>query len=139
MRSRSFGLRVSLTPASRSAHSKGVSCGYTSAVTIPVYHPARRRCYPFSMSNPAQMLQINRSQDVTPSNTTDLAISGGTGDGGTLLTRAVSCGVAGNIRYIDKDGNDSILKGAIAGILYPIRAKRIMSTNTTATGIQAHW
>lgn len=44
--------------------------------------------------------------------------------------------VAGNLALIDALGNTQTF-AVIAGFFYPIRASRVMSTNTTATGIIA--
>jgi hypothetical protein len=66
---------------------------------------------------------------VTPSDTIDLP-------GGTC--RAIWAGVAGNVAIIAADDSAAVtLKGVPAGQWTPVQAKRVMSTNTTATDIVA--
>jgi len=63
---------------------------------------------------------------VTPNDSADLANS----------TRGIYVGVSGDIK-IDTVGGDSAVTfvGLAAGIIHPIRAKRIYATDTTATSI----
>jgi hypothetical protein len=66
---------------------------------------------------------------VTPSDTADQALSG---------CRGLWVGVAGNVAIIAKDDTSAVtLVGAVAGQIIPVQAKRVMSTNTTATTIIA--
>ena len=71
------------------------------------------------------------SKPVTPSDTQNLK----------PWCRGISFGAAGTIRYTTYKGKvrnipaDSLA----AGIIHPIRAKRIHATGTTATGIVAYW
>lgn len=62
---------------------------------------------------------------VTPSDSVDLA----------KMTRAIRATTAGNIAIIGADGVACTCAFA-AGETRPIRAKRIKSTDTTATGIE---
>ena len=66
---------------------------------------------------------------VTPSDSVDLA----------LVCRAISLTVAGDIQITTKDGTTVVITGLAAGIMHPIGAQRIWSTNTTATGIIAYF
>jgi hypothetical protein len=71
---------------------------------------------------------ITAMDAVTPSDTLDLAVP----------CRAVWAGVAGNISIIAADDSVAVLlKGVPAGQWVPVQAKRILSTNTTATDIVA--
>lgn len=52
------------------------------------------------------------------------------------VTRGIWVGGAGNIAILAVDDSDAVtLVGVAAGTLIPIRAKKVMSTNTTATSI----
>ena len=64
---------------------------------------------------------------VTPSDSVDFA----------SVTRAISFAAAGTLAVVTEDGSVvTIPDGALAaGIMHPIGAQRINSTNTTATGI----
>lgn len=61
---------------------------------------------------------------VTPSDTTDLA----------RITRAINVASAGFVRVTTKEGDTGTVYVAEGGV-FPIRATRIWSTGTTATGI----
>lgn len=65
---------------------------------------------------------------VTPNDTTNLA---------TAPCDAIFVGGAGALALIDVAGNSVVLPGCLAGTIYPIRAVRILSTGTVATGIFA--
>lgn len=54
------------------------------------------------------------------------------------FTRAISANTDGNIAYIPFNGSTAVTVGVKAGVMYPIVAKRVNSTNTTATGIVGH-
>lgn len=43
--------------------------------------------------------------------------------------------VAGNVAIVPEGGGDAVTLTVLAGIQYSIRFSKIMSTNTTATGI----
>jgi len=55
-------------------------------------------------------------------------------------TNGIYVGAAGDLEVTLKgmaDGESIVFKGLVAGMIHPIRAKRIWSTNTTATNILA--
>lgn len=61
---------------------------------------------------------------VTPNDSTDLA----------NVSKALWIGGAGNVSIIAADDSSAVLiSGVAAGTILPIRAKRVLSTNTTAT------
>lgn len=66
---------------------------------------------------------------VTPNDSTDL----------TYTSRAIFVGGAGNLAIIMAGGQTVTFVGVQAGAIIPIRASRVMSTNTTATSIVAVW
>ncbi|NNH59461.1 hypothetical protein HLI01_22255 [Rhizobium laguerreae] len=66
---------------------------------------------------------------VTPNDSTDL----------TYTSRAIYIGGAGNLAVIMAGGQTVTFTGVLAGAVIPIRASRVMSTNTTATSIVAVW
>jgi hypothetical protein len=54
------------------------------------------------------------------------------------LTRALYVGGAGNVAVVDGAGSDAVtFTGVTAGSILPIRVRKVMSTNTTATSIVA--
>ena len=62
---------------------------------------------------------------ITPSDSTDFA----------QVTRGVYVGGAGDVAAVMSDGTVVTFVGALAGSVLPIRAKRVNSTNTTATSL----
>jgi hypothetical protein len=62
---------------------------------------------------------------ITPSDSTVLGLD----------LRAVYVGGDGNIALEDYDGNVVTFAGVLAGSLLPVRPRRVMATNTTATAI----
>lgn len=66
---------------------------------------------------------------VTPHDTDELA----------FLTRGIYVGVSGNVVLVTASGDTITFVGLAAGMIHPIRAKIIKSTNTTATSIVAVW
>lgn len=68
---------------------------------------------------------------VTPSDGADLG----------FVTRGVVVGVTGNVAVntIGPDGTNPTTIPMVAGVIYWLRASRILATNTTATGIVALW
>jgi hypothetical protein len=66
---------------------------------------------------------------VTPNDSTDL----------TYTCRALFVGGAGNLAVVMAGGQTITFTGVTAGALLPIRASRVMATNTTATSIVAVW
>lgn len=67
-----------------------------------------------------------RAVAVTPNDGADLAYA----------SRAISVNGAGDVALVTLDG-DTVTVTLAAGMLHPIRAKRILSTGTAATGIIA--
>lgn len=63
-------------------------------------------------------------EEITPSDTTDLA----------HVTRALNVATAGTVGVITSDGSLATIFVA-AGVAFPIRAVRVLASNTTATGI----
>lgn len=53
------------------------------------------------------------------------------------VTRAISFGTAGALAVVMQDGSDFIIpSGALAaGVMHPLRIKKVKSTGTTASGI----
>lgn len=62
---------------------------------------------------------------VTPSDTATL----------TIPSRCICVGVAGNVRVDMVDGSTVTWPALAAGVLHPIRARRIYASGTTATTI----
>ena len=62
---------------------------------------------------------------ITPNDGADLANS----------TRGIYVGVTGNIKITTSAGDDVTFAGLAAGIIHPIRARRVWATGTTATSI----
>jgi hypothetical protein len=54
------------------------------------------------------------------------------------FTRAISANADGNIAYLPVNGSAAVTVAVKAGVLYPIAAKGINATSTTATGIVGH-
>lgn len=64
--------------------------------------------------------------DVTPDDGADL----------TILPRALMVTGSGDIAVVLKDGSSLTLPGMAEGVIYPLRAVRVLATGTTATGIK---
>lgn len=62
---------------------------------------------------------------ITPSDGTDL----------TVATRAIYVGTGGNLRVIMISGEDVTLTNVVAGMIYPLRVRRVMATGTTAAAL----
>jgi hypothetical protein len=61
-----------------------------------------------------------------------------TSDSTVLKCSGFFVGVAGNVNITPRDGSTAVLlKGCLAGTIYPIACDKIMSTSTTATDIVA--
>lgn len=71
------------------------------------------------LESPASHLQT-----VTPNDSTDLSRAG----------RALNVATTGNVRVTTVDGTTATVHIA-AGIAFPVRARRVWATGTTATGI----
>ncbi len=66
---------------------------------------------------------------ITASDSTDLANP----------VRAIYVGGAGSVVVTMVAGNDVTFSGLPAGMILPIRAKRVKATGTTATGLVGLW
>ena len=64
--------------------------------------------------------------DVTPNDGVDLP----------TLPRALMIGAGGDVAMVLKDGTSLTLQGLATGVIYPLRAARILATGTTASGIK---
>ena len=81
------------------------------------------------MANPVEDRGAYSLRAVTPSDTIDLPF-------GTC--RALWVGGAGDVALIaDRDSVAVTIKAVDAGTILPVRTRRVMSTNTTATSIVA--
>lgn len=63
--------------------------------------------------------------EVTPHNSNDLAYT----------TKALFIGTGGNIVVLAEDDTVAVTLKVTDGQILPVRAKRVLATNTTATGI----
>ena len=70
-------------------------------------------------------LQARKLLAISPDNAVDLV----------NLPKALYIGVGGTIAIIAADDTESVTLTVAAGSLLPIRAKRVLVTGTTATGI----
>lgn len=64
---------------------------------------------------------------VTPSDSTDL----------TQVTRGIYIGASGDVNVDMEDGTTLLFTAMAAGVVHPLRVKRVRSISTTATGIVA--
>lgn len=71
----------------------------------------------------------NRAAAVTPNDSSDLA----------FVTRALYVGGAGDIALVTSGGDTVTFAAVPAGSILPVRAKRVLTTGTTATNIIAIW
>lgn len=62
---------------------------------------------------------------ITPNDSTDLSIS----------TRGLYVGVTGDVKVDFVNGTSVTFVGLAAGVIHPIRARRVYSTGTTATSL----
>jgi hypothetical protein len=67
----------------------------------------------------------DRGFAITPDDDNDLAIT----------TRGIMVGGGGNVSLVTAGGDTVTLPSLAVGVQYVIRARRVLSTNTTATGI----
>lgn len=65
------------------------------------------------------------SWPITPSDTANLP----------RIADSLYVGVAGNVRLIAVDGEDTTFQNLAAGSILPIRALKVWATGTTATGL----
>lgn len=78
----------------------------------------------------------NKSTSITPSDTDNITPPAGV----SPLRRCcdgIYVGGAGDIVWVQEDGTTQLLKAVPVGTMLPIRAKRIDSTNTTASNLVA--
>ena len=68
---------------------------------------------------------VTAAETISPSDTTDL----------TQATRALYVGVGGELAVQMLSGDVVTLNNVQAGVLYPLRARRVMATGTTAAGL----
>lgn len=74
--------------------------------------------------------KVKRAFDVTPNDGADLAHN----------TTGLMVATDGNVKVtLVDDTNPIVLPGLAAGTIYPIEAKRVWATSTTATGVVAIW
>lgn len=64
--------------------------------------------------------------DIVPDDATDLA----------SLPRALMVTTGGDVAVEFRDGAQLVLPSLTPGVIYPIRAKRVLATGTSATGIK---
>ncbi|NRB04233.1 MAG: hypothetical protein HRU30_13330 [Rhodobacteraceae bacterium] len=81
---------------------------------------------PFKEYSPAPTSPISGGFNVVPNDSVDLPI----------LTRALYVGGAGDVSVAFDDGTILTLPNLAAGVIYPIRAARVMAAGTTATAIK---
>lgn len=74
------------------------------------------------MQNPA-----GSGEAITPHDSNDL----------TNVSRAIYVGGAGNMVVVMEDSTVLTFMGVLVGMVYPIRARRVNATNTTATNLVA--
>ena len=65
------------------------------------------------------------AQAIAPSDGTDLPV----------VTRAIFVGQSGNLRVVTAGGDTVVLANVLAGVIYPIRAARVLQTGTTASDL----
>lgn len=76
------------------------------------------------------------AKTVTKHDTVDNILDGA---GIACKSRAIMVGVTGNVAFLDGNGDSAVITALVAGVIYPIETRRILSTSTTATGIIALW
>lgn len=64
--------------------------------------------------------------DITPDDDNDLA----------TLPRALMVSSVGDVAVTFADGSSLTLPGLTPGVIYPLRAARVLATGTTATGLK---
>ncbi|MGB0661714.1 MAG: spike base protein, RCAP_Rcc01079 family [Mangrovicoccus sp.] len=72
------------------------------------------------------------AEAVTPNDSADLSFT----------SRAIYIGSAGDLSVEmadDPQGQSITLTGVLAGVVYPLRVRRVRQTGTTATGIVSLW
>lgn len=82
----------------------------------------------FQTQSPGLQSPASRIAVITPSDAADLA----------QATRALNVAAAGTVR-VTTVGGDTADVYVAAGTTFPIRARRVHATGTTATGIRGLW
>lgn len=86
---------------------------------------------------PTYLDQGYNAQSVTPSNTTDLSLAGGTFSNPQTTGALLFVGTGGNIQVTMVGGQTVVFNNIADGTFLPIQVKRVWATNTTATDIVA--
>ena len=73
-----------------------------------------------NLTSPAQHIEA-----ITPADGTDL----------TFATRGIYVGTGGDLRVLTLGGDTVTFPDVPAGVILPIRCKRVLATSTTASGI----
>lgn len=68
---------------------------------------------------------IRRGFDISPHDTNEVS----------HITRAIHIGVGGDVKVTTVDGDTFVLKNCVSGDRYPVMARIIWSTGTTATNL----
>lgn len=68
---------------------------------------------------------IESAFDITPNNTTDL----------TRVTRGIYVGTSGDLKVDTADGDTVTFVGLSAGVIHPMRIRRVYATGTDADDI----
>lgn len=69
------------------------------------------------------------SSAVTPNDDADIA----------MISRGILVGVSGSVQVTMESGDVITIPTLVAGVVHPIRVKRVHATGTTATGIVSFW
>jgi hypothetical protein len=80
--------------------------------------------------------KYNKAVAIVPSDTVNFVSAGKGASGDALLCDAIYVGGAGVVALVQQDGTVANFT-CVAGALLPFTAKRVNSTNTTATLMQA--
>ncbi|MGB5558071.1 MAG: hypothetical protein WBN04_08665 [Paracoccaceae bacterium] len=80
---------------------------------------------PFSDAETGLQSPATIIQEIIPSDTTDLEIA----------TRAINVATSGVVRILTIDDTEGDVF-VVAGSTFPVRARRVLATGTTATGIR---
>ena len=80
----------------------------------------------FNSYQPGLSSPVQGGFDITPTDGSDLS----------QVTRAVMVSVPGDLAVTLKNGDTITLPGLTPGVIYPVRAARVLSTGTTADGVK---
>lgn len=72
---------------------------------------------------------VQNAYVITPSDANDLPYE----------TKAIYCGVDGDVKLITSSGKTITMKNLASGVWHPVEASRIYATGTTATGLLGAW